>query len=174
MHGIHIKILLKFVSSCPKKDNSQRKNSVIQVNGRFGQLLQKKISDASQIGAMFELGSHQKQAKIGAHYTYSVNNYMDVGLSGDISQLKNLGASVWINLNINVKNLLLKPFVNIDHKTLAEAGIISYFKVNGVDFNVGISFAPKVLKRKNQKIALLFGTSFSEDSIFDKLVGKSD
>ena len=130
-----------------------------------GQLLQKKISDQSQIGAMFSLGSKEKESKIGAHYTYSINKFVDIAFSGDISQNQKFGGSFWLNCNVYWDQFELKPFINIDHKTLAEVGFILYFKVAKSLFNVGLSYSPKgsLLQtgiKKEQTIAVLFGTSF--------------
>ena len=137
-----------------------------------GQLLQKKLSDKSQMGAMFELGHGVKESKIGAHYTYSVNQLLDVGIAGDVSNLKNMGASFWINLNLPYKSFLFKPFINVDHRTLAETGLISYFTIQGVECNLGLAYAPAVGKRNVPELSLLFGTSFSVNALFDKFLGK--
>ena len=137
-----------------------------------GQLLQKKISDQSQVGASFELGQGAiKESKLGANYVYSLNELLDVGISGDISNLKNLGGSFWLNLNYHYKGFLFKPFVNVDHRKLAETGLVTYFKIQGVECSFGVAFAPAVGSRKVSKLSLLFGTSFSENAIFDKFMG---
>ena len=142
-----------------------------------GQLLQKKISEQSQIGAMFSLGSREKESKIGAHYTYSVNKYVDVAFSGDVSQHQNFGGSFWVNLNVFYKGFELKPFFNVDHRTLSELGLIVYKKIGESFFNFGVAYSPHVSltgnkESKESTISLLFGTSFENLGKLIPLGGK--
>ena len=134
-----------------------------------GQLLQKKITEKSQIGAMFELGSKDKESKLGAHYTYSLNRYVDLAVSGDVSQLQNFGGSFWLNLNLQYKDFDFKPFVNVDHKTIAETGFVLYKSFGGVLFNVGFAYSPSLSikdkvqlaseKTQDARFTVIFGTS---------------
>ena len=83
-----------------------------------------------------------------------------------------LGSSFWVNLNLNYNGFDIKPFVNVNHKTLGEAGVIVYKRVGSTEFNVGLSYAPKsklssiLNKTKSQlsqgRVTLIFGTSFKD------------
>ena len=134
-----------------------------------GQLLKKKIGESSQVGAMFELGSIDKSSKVGGHYTYSINEFVDVALSLEFHQHKELGGSFWVNLNIPVKGYEFKPFFNINNKKIGEIGVIIYKKIRKTLFNVGISAGAS-----NEKISeslvftVILGTSFDNFDEFLK------
>ena len=137
-----------------------------------GQLLKKQLSDDVSIGAMFELGDHQQKAKLGALVNYKVNPLLDVAVAGDLNQARKLGASMWFNLNLKYKEFLIKPFININHKKLAESGVILYKEVQDVSVHIGIAYAPNIGERKREKITFVFGTSFSDKSIINKFFGE--
>ena len=129
-----------------------------------GQILQKKINEKHQIGFMYELGLDDHEGKVGTHYTYSINHFVDVAVAGDLSQLKNIGSSFWINLNLNIKDFDFKPFVSISHKTVTEWGFVVYKKYKNALFNVGLAFSPdhRIIgdnEKKDQKVVLVFGTT---------------
>ena len=154
---------LRFVSAHKGeiKEENLKKLSRWEVSGR---LLHATVKNGHQLGGIFQLGSEVSESKLGLHYTYSVNELLDLTVAGDAKDaFKNFGGAFWVNLNINYKGFHIKPFFNVDHKQFSEVGIVAYFKLQGVECNVGFAYAPKIGPRKEEVLTLMFGTSFLDN-----------
>ena len=161
---------IRFVSAHKGKitEKNLKKLSRWEVSGR---LIQATIKDDHQIGGVFQLGSEVSESKLGLHYTYTINKLLDVTVAGDTSDaFKKIGGSFFVNLNLNYKRFNLKPFVNIDHKRIAELGFVVYFPVQGVECNAGLAYTPSLGKDQKSRIVLMFGTSFLDSK--NGIIGK--
>ena len=132
-----------------------------------GQLVSLKPINKMKIGGLFSKG--QKESSIGAHITYSINEYVDVTAVGDLKSLEDIGGVFVLSGKFFVKpKVLFKPFIQIDDETVGELGAIVYLKAkDSLWFHVGIGYSPKIdakgfEKYKEHKLALIFGTSFNE------------
>ena len=161
---------IRFVSSHDGEVTQEnlKKLSRWEVSGRLGHVA---FKNGHQVGGIFQLGSEISESKMGVHYTYKVNEILDLTVAGDaMDGFTKFGGAFYANLNLKFKGLDIKPFINVDHNQLAEVGAVVYFKVQGVECNVGLAYAPKLGKREEEQITLMFGTSFLDHD--DGLLGR--
>ena len=136
-----------------------------------GALLHKKVNDKVSAGGIFELGSKKVKSKLGAVVEYKVNDLLTLGVNGDIAEMKTFGGAFNVHMNLPQNSYVLKPFLTVNHRQLAEAGAVAYFKLSGVPVHIGLAYAPKIGKQKVERLTVFVGSEFvGGNSIFSKLI----
>ena len=138
-----------------------------------GQLVHKKVNDKLSAGGVFELSDPKHRSKLGALVSYKVNDLLEVSVTGNLNDKKDLGGEFIVNMNIPKGNYLLKPFLRVDHNKIGELGAVVYFKFNKIPINIGAAYAPEfeVGNKKIEQLTVFFGTEFvSDESILNRVI----
>ena len=93
--------------------------------------------------------------------TYAFNPLVYVSITGKYDNIESLGAHTRVYLNLELGNLVILPFLSLDHKRVGAIGMVGYFDVMGVLFSLGASYHPAILDAQVHNISLLIGTGFN-------------
>ena len=124
-----------------------------------GQLLGAHVlNDNFHLGGVFKMSPENKDSKLGAMLTYSINKYVFISLSGDLSSKNDIGGEFILHGNFDVSAISFMPFAKINHNKIGEVGLITYFDLGGVMFSLGGGYKPPQGEDKHHNMIVLVGT----------------
>ncbi len=115
------------------------------------------LADKLSVSPVFKL-STTESSNLGALMSYEINKFITLAVAGNINDKKSFGGVLLVHGLFDVHSVKLLPFLKIDHKAVAEAGLATGFYIDRVLFSVGLSYLPPLGDDNYHNIRLMVGT----------------
>lgn len=118
-----------------------------------GKLLHKDL----QVSGLLEMT--KKQSALKGLITYQLNKFVSLGLSAGLDNQGSGVGDFLITGHVPVGKMIeVFPFIKVTHNVLGQVGLVLYFIVKKVVFNMGISYQPPIGDHQTNRYSLMLGT----------------
>ena len=125
-----------------------------EFNGQIvgGSVLHSKI----KIAGLLEMDKTKSAMK--GYLEYQLNDYIKLGVAGGVNNNMSGVADFMIIGHIPGGGVDFLPFLKVTHKALGEVGMVFYWTIKKVVFNVGLSYQPHINRHQKDMVTLMVGT----------------
>ena len=116
------------------------------------------LHDDIKIGGLLEMD--KKSSNMRGLLEYSANKYVKIGVTAGVSNEGSGLGDFMLTVDIPLYAVDILPFAKITHNALSTVGLVVYFTLDKVLFNVGASYRPHITGHQKQLISVMVGTGF--------------